>query len=96
MSSSWDPAAFHDSYRDDVMALIKKKIKSRQTHVVAEADETVPETGRSSANVIDLMALLKKSLDSKGKNGAAPKRKTVARPVASAAKRTVGARGGRA
>ena len=98
MSSSWDPAAFHDSYRDDVMALIKKKIKSRQTHVVAEADETVPETGRSSANVIDLMALLKKSLDSKGKSsaGVAAKRKTVARSGASAAKRTVGARGGRA
>lgn len=89
MSSPWDPDAFHDSYRDDVLALIKKKIKSKQTHAVAQADERKPDDGRTGTNVVDLMALLKKSIESKGKKAAAPaaspKRPTAARSGASAA-----------
>jgi DNA end-binding protein Ku len=71
MSSDWNPDDFHDTYRDDVLALVQKKIKSKQTHAVAEADHAAPDTGRSSAQVIDLMALLKKSIAGKqpGKGG---------------------------
>ncbi|MAF03281.1 MULTISPECIES: Ku protein [unclassified Herbaspirillum] len=74
MSSDWEPGQFHDTYRDDVLALIKKKIKSRQTHAVAEPDEAAaPAT--SGAKVVDLMALLKSSLEGRGKSKPAPKDK---------------------
>lgn len=69
MSAEWAPEQFHDSYRDDVLALIRKKIKSRQTHEVAEPDEAAAPTS-SGAKVVDLMALLKSSLDGRGKASA--------------------------
>jgi len=62
MSGDWDPAALHDTYRDDILTLINKKIKSRQTHAIAEP-EAEQDKPRSSAKVIDLMALLKQSID---------------------------------
>ncbi|BEV15421.1 Ku protein [Herbaspirillum sp. DW155] len=67
MSSDWEPEQFHDTYRDDVLALIQKKIKSRQTHEVAEPDEAAAPAS-SGANVVDLMALLKSSLEGRGKS----------------------------
>ncbi|RXZ38954.1 Ku protein [Oxalobacteraceae bacterium CAVE-383] len=65
MSTEWNPDDFHDTYRDDVLALVQKKIKSRQTHAVAEADSSHAEPSRGGAQVIDLMALLKKSIAGK-------------------------------
>jgi DNA end-binding protein Ku len=82
MSTPWDPDAFHDTYRDDVLALVQQKIKSKQTHTVAETDRAEQPSGRSSAQVIDLMALLKKSIASKqpsASGSAAPRRKGAAK-----------------
>ncbi len=80
MSGDWNPDDLHDTYRDDVMALIRKKIKSRQTHEITEPDAGEDEKPRSSAKVIDLMALLKQSIDNKGnkKSAAAPARRKAA------------------
>lgn len=63
MTEDWNPKQFHDSYRDDVMGLIKKKIKSNQTKTITLPDET--GTAPPSAKVIDLMALLKRSIETK-------------------------------
>jgi DNA end-binding protein Ku len=63
MSQDWDPASYHDSYRDDVLAMINRKIKSGKTRAVTEPPRESEKTGRKSADVIDLMALLKKSID---------------------------------
>src|SRR6185369_2337304 len=60
MSEKWRPEKFKDTYRDDLMARIKEKIKQGQTEEL-----TAPETGEKEparADVIDLMALLKKSV----------------------------------
>lgn len=59
MRGHWDPAAYRDTYRDEVMARIEAKIDSGETHAVPTEDE--PE-GPRSAEVIDLMSLLKKSI----------------------------------
>lgn len=67
MSSDWDPEQFHDTYRDDVLALIQKKIKSGQTHEMAEADDAGTSRAAGSGKVVDLMALLKSSLEGRGK-----------------------------
>jgi DNA end-binding protein Ku len=97
MSTEWNPKDFRDTYRDDVLALVQKKIKSKQTHAVAEADHSHAEPGHGGAQVIDLVALLKKSIAGKSGKGAkeanedeeesvkpAPKRKAAAKPKATA------------
>ena len=65
MSEAWEPEQYHDSYREDVLALVKKKIKAKQTRTItAPAPEPAEEHG---SNVIDLVALLQQSLGKAGK-----------------------------
>jgi DNA end-binding protein Ku len=59
MRGHWDPAAYRDTYRDEVMARIEAKIDSGETHAVPTEGEA---EGPRSAEVIDLMSLLKKSI----------------------------------
>jgi DNA end-binding protein Ku len=59
MRGHWDPAAYRDTYRDEVMARIEAKIESGETHAVPTEGEA---EGPRSAEVIDLMSLLKKSI----------------------------------
>jgi DNA end-binding protein Ku len=78
MTDDWDPHAYHDSYRDDVLEMVKKKVKANQTRTVTEPDDD-GEPKRKGAQIIDLMELLKQSVNSKGAKGhAAPARKTSA------------------
>lgn len=65
MSGAWKPAAFKDTYRRDLMRRIDEKVRKGQTHVLTPAAET-EEEARPSAKVIDLMAVLQKSLESRG------------------------------
>ena len=53
-SKTWNPSRYHDTYRERVLALIKKK----------EAGEKIvaPKAGRPGGKVLDLMAALKQSL----------------------------------
>lgn len=85
MASAWEPEKYKDEYRDDVMKLIEKKVKSGKTTIVAEpsAGTRAPRTGN-----VDIIALLKKSLagEKRGErnNDATAKRK----PASTAKKRT--------
>ena len=63
MSEKWQPEKFKDTYRDDLMARIKEKIKEGQTEEITPPDKGEKEPAR--ADVIDLMALLKKSVEKK-------------------------------
>jgi DNA end-binding protein Ku len=72
MTGSWKPEAFKDTYRQDLMRRINEKIRKRQTHVLTPPAETEEEE-RPSAEIIDLMAVLQKSLKSRG--GARGRRK---------------------
>ena len=60
MSESFEPKKYKDTYRDDILARVKKKIKSGKTEEVEEPEEG--EAAKPSADVIDLTALLKRSL----------------------------------
>jgi DNA end-binding protein Ku len=64
MSGTWKPQAFKDTYRQDLMRRIKEKIRKRQTHVLTPIAE--PEDDRPTAEIIDLMAVLRKSLKHRG------------------------------
>jgi DNA end-binding protein Ku len=64
MSAPWKPDEYHDTYREDLMRRIEEKVRKRQTHVLTPKEKT-PKAGEKSAQVIDLMAVLKKSLESR-------------------------------
>jgi DNA end-binding protein Ku len=77
MSSPFKPEEYHDTYRADLMARIEDKVRKHETHVLTPKDKSVREN-KKSAEVIDLMAVLKKSLESRGappKRAAAPARR---------------------
>jgi DNA end-binding protein Ku len=63
MSEKWKPQQYHDTYREDVMAMVKKKIKANQTKTITmpEPEENKP----AKAKVIDLVSLLQASLGKK-------------------------------
>jgi DNA end-binding protein Ku len=69
MSGTWDPAAYHDTFRDDILALVDRKVRAGRTESVepVEAEHPAPRTD----NVIDLTDLLRKSLGQRGKPKAA-------------------------
>lgn len=60
MVESWDPTQYRDDYREDVMALIAKKVKAGAFNTLSTAKK--PVRAPRAANVIDLMSLLQKSV----------------------------------
>jgi DNA end-binding protein Ku len=63
MSGAFDPAAFEDTYRADLMRRVQEKIRKKETHSL-DAD-TGAQAERPKAQVIDLMEALKNSLKKK-------------------------------
>lgn len=63
MSEKWKPQQYHDTYREDVLALIKKKVAANQTKTLTEPEPEEEKPART--NVIDLVSLLQASLGKK-------------------------------
>jgi DNA end-binding protein Ku len=78
MSDPWDPSQYHDTFHDDIMALVDKKIRSGKTAEVTEVE--TPRESRQSADILDLSDLLKRSLGrgGKGKPAAAGRKRAAA------------------
>lgn len=74
MSAPFKPEEYHDSYREDLKRRIAEKVRKHQTHVLTPKEKAVRED-QKSAQVIDLMSVLKKSLESRGRT---PKRAAAA------------------
>ena len=71
MSEDWKPEQYHDTYREDILTLVEKKVKARETKTITMPDkESKPA---SSSNVIDLVALLQQSIGKKPGKAAAVK-----------------------
>jgi DNA end-binding protein Ku len=87
MSADWNPQAFKDSFKEQILDLVEKKVRAGQTESVTplEAEET---TG-PSATIYDLTELLQRSLNNKG-GKAEPAAKPA--PKAGAAKTSPGAK----
>jgi DNA end-binding protein Ku len=73
MSGPFKPEAFKDTYRADLMRRIQEKIRSKQTHALAEEP---PPSERPKAQVIDLVEALRASLRKKGAPARAAPRKS--------------------
>lgn len=62
MVEPFDPAALVDSYRDDLLSLIRRKVETGEVSAPpTEASEEPP-----AGEVVDIMTLLKRSLDQAG------------------------------
>ncbi|MFT4066831.1 Ku protein [Paraburkholderia sp.] len=73
MSDAWNPAQYHDTFRDDIMALVERKIRAGKTEEITEVE--TPRESRKSADILDLSDLLRRSLGrGKGKQAAGRKR----------------------
>lgn len=64
MSDEWNPERYEDTYRHDLRKRIEEKIKNRETHKLTPDEKT--REPRKSAQVIDLMEVLRKSLKEGG------------------------------
>ncbi|HEY0510509.1 MAG TPA: Ku protein [Thermoanaerobaculia bacterium] len=88
MVSAWDPEKYKDTYRNDLMKMIEKRVEAGQ---LEKSAEPAPKPEKARSNVIDLMALLKQSVEQGGKAPKkaaakkAPARKTPAKPAKKAA-----------
>ena len=61
MAGPWKPQEFEDTYNDDLMKRIEEKIERGETKVLTKPEGEAREP--RSAKVIDLMDLLKQSID---------------------------------
>ena len=78
MVSDWDPDRYRDTYVEDMMALIQERVKSGKTEEVDETPVKRPE----GAKVVDLMALLKQSVEEGGSTKRPAAKKTATKAAA--------------
>lgn len=83
MTEPWKPEQYKDTYRDDLLARVKQKLKAGETEVVTQPGESKPDA--EGAQIIDLMAALRRSIDS-GKRRAPAARSPAAKAPRRAAK----------
>lgn len=91
MVDTWDPDKYRDDYYRDMKKMIDERVKAGQ---LEESPEAPPAPKRERAdNVVDLMALLKQSVEERGSGGAketaakkAPAKKPAKKTAAHAAK----------
>lgn len=86
MTDEWDPGQYRDTFRDDIMALVKKKFDEGLAEEITDVRVEEPET---TGNVVDLTELLRQSLQGAGgrparrsaepRKSPPPPRKTAAR-----------------
>ncbi len=83
----WRPDDYHDEFRERLQSIIRKRIKARGA-TTRIAEEAAPGREDVATNVVDFMALLRKSLDekkrtpAKGKPAKKPARKKTASKAA--------------
>jgi DNA end-binding protein Ku len=64
MSDRWNPAKYHDEYRECLMKLIEQKVNAGGKKLPAPKETAKPAPGK----VIDLVSLLQQSLSQSGKS----------------------------
>jgi DNA end-binding protein Ku len=77
-TGDFDAAEFHNRYIEALQELIKEKIKKKGKRVIQDRSSDEPPRG---SNVVDLMAALKKSIDS-GARETPARKKTASKPAA--------------
>ena len=86
MSDEWTPEKYKDTYTDDLMARIEDRVKAGQTHVITPESDEAGEP-RRGADVIDLVSMLRRSLEQKESSKAANDEKASGETAADRPKR---------
>ena len=63
MSGKWKPENYRDEFRERLTAVIEQRLKSKGVTTALEEEE--PAHANAATNVVDFMALLKKSIEGK-------------------------------
>ena len=93
MTADWKPADYRDDFRDKLHKFVERRIAKVSGSKRRDQDEPAP-VPKGVTNVVDFMALLKKSLAAKGGRGgkSTARAETPSRPAPAAARRKVPAR----
>lgn len=67
MSEVWKPEQYRDTYREDVIALVDRKVKAKETKTITMPGKEA--TRPRSGNMVDLVALLQQSIGKKPGKG---------------------------
>ncbi len=77
MTEPFDASQFADRFKEQVMALVERKVKAGETKTVLEPEEEPLPAGKG-ADVVDLTSLLQQSLKGRGERKPAAKKKKAA------------------
>ena len=88
-ASDFDASEFHNRYIEALRKLIEEKQKKKGKRVIQDNSPDLPSKG---SNVIDLMAALKKSIDSGERSEAKAKKPAAKKPAKAPAKKAAPAR----
>ncbi|WP_428000886.1 Ku protein [Acidovorax sp.] len=80
MTQAWDADSFRNSFAQEIHKLVETKVASGETAAVVKVDSG-KETAPAGADVLDLTALLKRSLEGKGGKAAAVQPKVKGKPA---------------
>jgi DNA end-binding protein Ku len=80
MSAKWDPGKYHDDYREALMEVIEEKVESGGKEI-----EEKPKPKKASTKVIDLVSVLRRSLEQSGAGKKKPTGKRTQHPQRKAA-----------
>ncbi len=92
MSEKWHPEKYHDDYREQFLNFVEEKVRRGDT-ALKEAVEEKDYQPKKTADVIDLMSLLKKSIPKEAANektihrSRTPKRRTTKNTKRASSKR---------
>jgi len=85
MTVHWDPNQYHDTFTEEVMKLVHRKVEAGETEVVTQPESE--ESQATPSNIVDLTELLQKSLRGGGGEGKATAAKAGTKPRAPARRR---------
>lgn len=77
MTEAWQPGQFKDTFRDDIMKMVKQKFDAGMATEITEVKIEEPE---ETSNVVDLTELLRKSLQGRSPTPKAATKKEKAPP----------------
>jgi DNA end-binding protein Ku len=87
MTAAWNPDEYHDTFQDDILALVDKKIRAGKTKELSETETAAPARTRRTADIVDLSELLRRSLGQRKTKTDAPATNEDAQPVKRSAPR---------
>jgi DNA end-binding protein Ku len=79
MSADWKPDDYKDDFREKLRGIVDAQVKKKRGRKRVKEDVKAPEPEPETTNVVDFMALLKKSIEGKGSRPRSPAKRKPAK-----------------